>query len=727
MSDPFAPIDTASKAPRTKSTQDSWNVVTPVPDNAPPPPAEHYERGKPSSSWQYLDAEGKLLGFIWRFDTGEGEKEFLPLTYCRKADGSGSGWRFKSWTAPRPLYGLRKLAVSPFPAVLVCEGEKAADAAQRLLPGLVTVTSPGGSKAALKADWSPLAGRDVAIWPDHDTAGADYTDQVARLAQKAKALSVVVITPPTDAADGWDAADAEAEGFSPAQLKALIDGAKVLDRKSVAKAADQKPEEDGPRRRRPRQSSEIVELVDSLDLEFWIDQDGEAFASVPVNGHFENRPLRSKEFKRWLAGEQYRSTGGAISSQVLEDSLRVLEARASIDGHQYNTWRRVGEHEGKIYIDLGDVTWRVVEVTSFGWKVVSNPPCKFIRGSAIRALPEPLMGGSIDALRGFFNFESDDEFQLLVMWTVQALRPKGPYPVLCINGEQGSGKSILTQVLRSLTDPNGAPLRAAPGDDRDLFVMANNAWVLALDNLSSISEWLSDALCRVSTGGGFSTRTLHSDKDETFFYLQRPIILNGIPSLTNRPDLADRSVSLFLKAMPTGRRRTEEELWKEFDKAAPEILGALLDGVSAGLRNVEKVKIAEVPRMADFTKWMMATEPGLGFKEGSSFAAYQENRREISDTTYEADPVAVAIANLARDKGILDCGVSELLQMLNDISPESLRKSRSWPASPTGLGSKIRRIAQVLRDQGFLIDFGHSGKRFVRIIAPGKSHEQLRT
>ncbi|MFT3673562.1 ATP-binding protein [Aestuariivirga sp.] len=719
MSDPFAPIHTADDPPRSKAKQDTWEVISPVPDEAPAPPAEHYSRGKPSRSWQYLDATGKLLGFVWRFDTEEGEKEFLPLTYCRKADGSGASWRFKSWTAPRPLYGLRKLAVSPFPAVLVCEGEKAADAAQRLLPDLVTVTSPGGSKAATKADWSSLAGRDVAIWPDNDAAGKDYAEQVARFARKAKAISVVVITPPAGVAQGWDAADAEAEGFSPDHLKALIDGAKVLNRES-SDAADEKPEDDEPKRRRPRQSTETIDLLDSLDVEFWIDQDGEAFASVPVNGHFENRSLRSKEFKRWLAGQQYRATGGAISSQVLEDSLRVLEARASIDGQQYDTWRRVGEHSGKIYIDLGDASWRAVEVTSLGWKVISNPPCKFIRGSAIRALPEPLMGGSVDALRGFFNFESDDEFQLLVMWTVQALRSKGPYPVLCINGEQGSGKSILTQVLRSLTDPNGAPLRAAPGDDRDLFVMANNAWVLALDNLSSISEWLSDALCRVSTGGGFSTRTLHSDKDETFFYLQRPIILNGIPSLTNRPDLADRSVSLFLKAMPAGRRRAEEEFWKDFDKAAPEILGALLDGVSAGLRNVDKVKIAEVPRMADFTKWMLATEPGLGFKEGSTFAAYQENRREISETTYEADPVAVAIANLAKHKGSLDCGVSELLTMLNDASPEALRKSRSWPASPTGLGSKIRRVAQVLRDQGFLIDFGHSGKRFVRIIAPAE-------
>jgi putative DNA primase/helicase len=709
MPSPFAPLSSAPATSRGKPGE-SWEVIAPVPDHVPPPPTAHYSRGKPAMAWTYRDGTGRLLGLVWRFNGKNGEKEFLPLTYCTKADGSGMAWRFKSWAPPRPLYGLQHLAQAPSAAVLICEGEKAADAAQRLFPDLVAVTSAGGSKAAGKADWGPLKGRDLAIWPDNDEAGGSYADEVAQAALKAGAVSVVIIAPPKGKPQGWDAADAEAEGLTAEKLQALVASAKSFNpRPAEAPSAETE-------RKRPRQSDELIALVDRLRVELWTDPDGEAYASFPVDGHFENRALRSKEFRRWMAGQSYMATGGAPSVQALEDSLRVLEARAAIEGGKFKTYRRIGEAGCKIYLDLCDDQWRAVEIDNFGWRVVANPPCKFIRGAAMRPMVVPEMGGSVDMLRGFFHIESDSDFQLLVAWMVQALRPRGPYPVLCINGEQGSGKSNLTMMLRALTDPNASPLRSAPEKDRDLFVAADNAWVLALDNLSGVAEWLSDALCRIATGGGFSTRTLHSDKEETFFYLARPCILNGIPALTNRPDLADRAITLFLKAIPDDKRRTEEEFWREFDKVAPEILGALLDGVSAALRNLASVKLDALPRMADFARWTQAAESGLGFEPGSILAAYVENRKEIFEASFEADVVAVALANLARANGGVDGKPSELLDMLNASVSEKLLNSRNWPQSATAFGSRFSRVMPMLRKQGFIVDRGASGNRFCRVM-----------
>src|SRR6185437_9835926 len=112
--------------------------------------------------------------------------------------------------------------------------------------------------------------------------------------------------------------------------------------------------------------------------------------------------------------------------------------------------------------------------------------------------------------------------------------------------------------------------------------------------------WLSDALCRLATGGGFATRMLHTDNAEMIFEASRPILLNGIPSLTDRPDLADRALTVHLKTIPEDQRRPEDELLAEFEAARPRIIAALCDAVSAAMRNVDKVEFEKLPRMADF-------------------------------------------------------------------------------------------------------------------------------
>jgi hypothetical protein len=100
--------------------------------------------------------------------------------------------------------------------------------------------------------------------------------------------------------------------------------------------------------------------------------------------------------------------------------------------------------------------------------------------------------------------------------------------------------------LRRLVDPNVSPLRSLPREDRDLFIAATNGHVIAIDNVSALPPWLSDTLCRLATGGGFGTRTLYSDQEETLFDAMRPIILTGIDDFVIRGDLADRAIFLRL-------------------------------------------------------------------------------------------------------------------------------------------------------------------------------------
>ena len=183
--------------------------------------------------------------------------------------------------------------------------------------------------------------------------------------------------------------------------------------------------------------------------------------------------------------------------------------------------------------------------------------------------------------------------------------------MIVLSGEQGSAKSTFSAILRALLDPNTAPLRALPREDRDLFIAASNGHVLAFDNVSGLPGWISDTLCRLATGGGFAVRQLYTDQDEVLFDAARPVILNGIEEIVTRPDLADRAVFLTLQPIPEEHRRPEQELWAAFDAERPRVLGVLLDAVVEGLKRLPETRLEKLPRMADFALWATACETAL--------------------------------------------------------------------------------------------------------------------
>ncbi|MBI4968986.1 MAG: ATP-binding protein [Rhodospirillales bacterium] len=603
--------------------------------------------------------------------------------------------------------------------MLVCEGEKAADAAGRLLPDHVAVTSPSGSKSAGKASWIDLSGRAVTIWPDADEAGQDYALAVARLLQGSGA-SVAIINPPAD--EGWDAADAERDGWGADRALALIAAAlpsgEYMHQAHGLKprtGPDATPLEDNPKdggskesvSRRSRQSDGLLSLLDGCEL--WHDAREEPFASVPIDGHFENMPVRSERFRMWLRGRHYAATSGTVGGQAIQDAIEVIMARAVFDGPKYPTFIRIGEHDGDIYLDLGGRDWKAVKVTARdGWSMIDRPPVKFLRSDSMRALPEPEKGEGIELLRDMVNVRSEGDFRLFVSWLVSGFCPAGPYPVLVINGEQGSSKSTVARIARWMIDPNEADIRAEPQEIRDLVVMAKNGWVVAVDNVSSVQAWLSDALCRLSTGGGISFRAKYTDWGEAIFNGQRPIMLNGIPDLVSRPDLANRAILLTLPAISGNERKTEREFNEEFERRRPFILGALLDAVSGALRCQSDVRMTEKPRMADFALWVAAAEKSgaLGWAEGSFLDAYRLNQEGAVETVIESNPVAGAVRTMVGSEdwqGSWQGTATALIEALGAHVPEAVRRSRVWPTAASIKG-KLRGLQPAMRTFGIIFD-----------------------
>jgi len=491
------------------------------------------------------------------------------------------------------------------------------------------------------------------------------------------------------------------------------------------------------------QATRLVALATNTDVELFHTPEGDSYATIVVDGHKETWPLKVRRFRRWLADLFNEEEDKVPGSQAVQDALAVLEGKA-LKGDELPVFIRLAEHQDAIYLDLGNPAWQAVEITPSGWQVIDTPPVKFRRAKGLLPLPEPVRGGTLTALRPFVNIASEDDWRLVVSWLLAALRPTGPYPVLVVYGEQGSAKSSLVRVLRALVDPNTAALRTTSREERDLIIAATNGWLIALDNLSHLPDWLSDALCRLATGSGFATRELYTDADETIFAAQRPIVLNGIEEVATRGDLLDRAITLYLPTIPEEQRKEEKVFWEEFEKTRPQIFGALLDIVSAALQHLPTTTLSRKPRMADFALWSCAAAEACGWTAQDFLDAYQGVREAVHELTLEASPVGPLVRDFADQHHLWAGTASELLTGLETLAqggattPSSqagkgvampaptagsdVTKHRSWPKNGQVLSNTLRRLAPTLRAVGIAITFdrdpNQKRRRIIRLTVP---------
>ena len=460
-----------------------------------------------------------------------------------------------------------------------------------------------------------------------------------------------------------------------------------------------------------------VERVSNLiePFDFYPAEDGmTVYADIHVDEHRETYRVDSFEFKNLIGYRYYQETGKHLKSAAAQDLIHFITARGLFGGaDKQKVFTRIAHLDDAVYIDLCDDQWRAVEILADGWRIVTSPPVRFRRVKGMLPLPEPMEGGSVAEIRKLLNIGQEDAL-LVEAWLLGVLSP-GPYPVLILEGEQGSAKSSTTRLLRMLIDPSVAPNRAAPRNEQDLVISANNSWIVTLDNLSGVPVWLSDALCRMATGGSFSARKLFTNDEEALFTIMRPIVLNGIDQVADRHDLADRSLRVTLPVIKPENRLTESELSLAIDAAAPKILGGLCDGVVCALKNKHTVQVENPPRMADFTHWCVAGEEVMPWEPGEFRQAYGSNQDESIERALDSDHVANAIHSLMSKAAHWEGTPSALLQALDGVVDERITRLRFWPQTPSALGKRLTRCQAFLRKSGIKVDRQKGGDRLITI------------
>jgi len=423
--------------------------------------------------------------------------------------------------------------------------------------------------------------------------------------------------------------------------------------------------------------------------------------------------VASKAFKDKLSHEFFTLTGKGCNGKAIADALATLESIAKYDSPEHVVYNRVANLGDKIYIDIGCNNFRVIEITTEGWQTLDIAPVKFVRKQGFAALPEPVKGGELSGLKSFLNIHNE-QLPLALGFIFCAVAGISPYPILILQGEQGTGKSTTSRVIRSFIDPSTVPLRNPPKDPRDLIVSAANSHCVVLDNLSGLKPEFSDCLCRLSTGGGHDLRKLYTDMDQSLIDVQRPVMVNGIDDIATRPDLAERALILNLPVINDIARKTENEFWQDFDKSKPILLGAILAAIAAGLKHRSSIQLPIKPRMADAAIWITACESAFN-PETPFINAHRINQQEAIELSIEASPVGSAIIELMANREYWTGTPTNLFKALAAIAGESQTRGRAWPQSTKGLKASINRLKASFRKIGINIDEGKSGNRFYEI------------
>lgn len=445
----------------------------------------------------------------------------------------------------------------------------------------------------------------------------------------------------------------------------------------------------------------------SSDCQFWHSDEDIAYADLLVDGIMHTYPVRSKNFKTWLAQQCWERHGKGINSEAMSATLNVLDAKG-ISGPERAVYLRSGaDEDGGIYLDLGNDRWEIIKIDRNGWRVIQSQDCpiRFTRPSSQLPIPYPIHG-DISQLWEFLKI-GDKYKPLLIAWLLSCLVPWGDKPIVILTGSKGAGKTTTGEILKAIIDPGKAGLLPKIGDARNLAAAARNRWLLIFDNLSSLSIEDQDNLCRTATGAGFSHRQLFTDLDETFVEYRRPQILTSVEFIPTKSDLLDRSILIGVDRLSEDQRIPKSDLEEKFAAAAPAILGGLLDLLVTGLRNLDTVT-GPLPRMTDYAR--LAIAAGIPkFQQ-----QYLENIETAEEAAIEASPVAAAIRDLiAQHGGHWQGSATSLLAAIREMGGDDpvLRKMTARSLGKKLAGTLAADLAAIGIDIDSYRDTGRKRER----------------
>lgn len=437
----------------------------------------------------------------------------------------------------------------------------------------------------------------------------------------------------------------------------------------------------------------------------WTTEDGRLFLDYTDGGVRRTLTVASAggcDFRGWFTSFCVDEFSIVPNGDLLNSAQTYFAHWVRAHGRKVKDFIRVGGKVGELYLDIANDANDAWCISAKGIERVAGGPThiRMLRGAGMLPLVEPdlsVPASEFPVLLRKFVAAEEDTMMLLVAWLLGCLRPEGPYPVLTISGEQGSGKSTILRLLRRIIDPHALDMRTPPEDQRDLQAMVRNSFVLAYDNVSHISNKMSDSLCVISTGtGAQGGRALYTNAEESAVRVCRPVAMNGIPDVVERGDLVDRSIHVHLPRIDPRERRDDLEFWAAFHEDHARLLGSLMNAALIATQNYGNVVLAEKPRMSAFAVWAVAAEHAFGWQPGRLMEVYKRNRTAAESHMLEFNGMASAMLRMMEKQKEFSGTYSDLIGQLEvNIGPRE-----RLPQTSHSFAAELRRIRPALERQG---------------------------
>lgn len=458
-------------------------------------------------------------------------------------------------------------------------------------------------------------------------------------------------------------------------------------------------------KRRVSAADTALQIIRSADISLLHNDQGVAFAGLDApEGGTRCLPIRSDAMKSFVRLRYYASTGKTLGRDALAEVIDLIEARAVYESEAEEVFVRLGTSvDGTIYYDLGRPDGTVVKVTKDGWSIVTDCDLYFHRPTRFgsQVVPEP--GGDLTALKDLLHLD-DKNWILFLAFLIVSLQGKGPFMLLLVGGAHGSGKSKLCELAKRIVDPNALEKIRLPKEEHTLALHAAENYLLVYDNASSVRWDMSDAMCALTTGAGFSSRKFYSDNETTTFKNARPVVINGIGEFASRQDLLDRSIPLKLPTMPDGTRMAERAIDGRFAAILPGILGCLFDIVSTALKWHDEVEPPTTIRMADAAQWLAAAEPATGLPTGTFLSALEAGVNDLMTETAVNDPLVIALFKLLDATGPERRYSGTMGDLFESITRDDFRTAAQLPKTPAHLSNALQRLAPGMAKLGLMME-----------------------
>ena len=487
---------------------------------------------------------------------------------------------------------------------------------------------------------------------------------------------------------------------------------------------DEKPETEAP-----KASAADMLLAKALEATLFRSERKVATAHFFVEGstlddgtvtppHHETWPVDSEEFEEHLRFALFNATGKTVPDKTLKQVIKTASGIARYKGSAKELSVRVAmSAEGDILYDIGNDSWQRLKLTPDGCEIAENDAPMFRRHAAMEAQVMPAAGAPLENLRRYLNLRGERQWHLLLTILVACFFPKIAHPVAVITGEHGCAKTTMMKILGRLIDPSRLKASSPPTKEDQFLQTCDHSWLVRIDNLSYLPQWLSDGMCRAVTGESALKRKLYTNAEDYIVEYMRCIWTTCIEAVIDRPDLLDRAIMITLEPIPKSRRQSEQKLLAAFEGERPLLFGALLDLTCKVLGKLPDVDPPELPRLADFARIGVAVERVLGWEEGTFLRDLNADAEMRNLDALDALPIGNALLSFTdpetgRHPNPWRGTAQELLDQLNGIASPETRKEKSWPKAANSLSNQLKRISPNLRAVGLdvLMETLHAGK-----------------